>query len=56
MDINQTSSPPHLEAIICAVSKARCKSEEYMAEIFGPLDSLSATFIVKITRISVMIT
>jgi hypothetical protein len=44
---NQTSSTPHLEAIICAVSKARSKSEEYIAEIFGPLDSLSATSIVK---------
>ena len=38
-----TSSPPQLVAIICAVSKARFKSEEYTAEMLGSLDSLSAT-------------
>lgn len=47
----QTSCTPHLDAIICAVSKARCKSEEYIAEIFGSLDSLSATYVVRFVGI-----
>jgi len=46
----QTFSPPHLTAIFCAVSKARCWSEEYIAEMFGSLDSLLATFIIKYTE------
>lgn len=49
-----TSIPPNLDAIISAVSKARCKSEEYITETLDSLDSLSPTSIGKLTGIRIM--